>query len=269
MEKLRAARFDIVIVPYGTKLGTVAWEQFAAQFCRQLLAVYPDGSTRYYKNDHFNRILYNMAYLRSMFGKVPPLPGQHVLEVGCSDGLPCDIVAREQPASVVGVDMLDTVGLLYQNPLVTYRKLDATTLPFEDNSFDLVYSIATFEHVADPLAAFNEMKRVLRPGGYGYVQTAPFYYTPFGHHMFGYFDDYPWIHVRLSKAEIIDYARKSGIAAKIESVRGGSAENYIEAMINLHHVNGKLLHEYGVEEFGVSLMSRSPASNAVTKARTW
>jgi ubiquinone/menaquinone biosynthesis C-methylase UbiE len=250
LDKLRAAKFDCVIVPYGAKLGATAWERFIAQFCRQLLAVYPDGPDRFYRDDHFNRILYNMAYLRSMFSHVPSLAGRRVLEVGCSDGLTCDIVAREKPAAVLGVDMLDTTGLLYPNSLCTFRKLDATRLPFEDRTFDLVYSIATFEHVSDPLAAFHEMKRVLKPGGLGYVQTAPFYYSPFGHHMFGYFDDYPWIHVRLAKAEIIEHAKKSGAAAKIEAARGGRAEEYIEAMINQHHVNGKLLHEYGVEEFG-------------------
>jgi ubiquinone/menaquinone biosynthesis C-methylase UbiE len=250
LDKLRAAHFDCVVAPYGSQLGTIAWEHFASQFCRQLLAVYPDGPWRFYRDDHFNRILYNMAYLRSMFSHVPSLAGQRVLEVGCSDGLTCDIVAREKPASIVGVDMLDTTGLLYPNPRCTFRKLDATHLPFDDRTFDLVYSIATFEHVSDPLAAFHEMKRVLKPGGFGYVQTAPFYYSPFGHHMFGYFDDYPWIHVRLAKAEIVEYAQKTGAAAKIEAARGGRAQDYIEAMINLHHVNGKLPQEYGVEEFG-------------------
>jgi hypothetical protein len=82
--------------------------------------------------------------------------------------------------------------------------------------------------------------------------------------MFGYFDDYPWIHVRLSKCEIAEYARQSGIAAKIESARGGMAESYIEAMINLHHVNGKLLDEYGVEEFGAQ-----PGVEIVSFQRTY
>ena len=250
IDSLRAGNFELVVVPYGPKLGNVAWERLASFFCRQLLAIFSDGTTRLYRNDHFSRILYNMAYLRSMYAQVPAVAGQRVLEVGCSDGLPSDLVAHEAPASVVGVDMLDNMGLLYAHPRVAFQKLDATTLPFADRSFDLAYSIATFEHVDEPLAAFNEMKRVLRPGGYGYVQTAPFYYSPFGHHMFGYFDHSPWIHVRRSKAEIVEYAHQSGLAAKIESARGGTAENYIEAMINLHHVNGKLLHEYGVEAFG-------------------
>jgi len=161
------------------------------------------------------------------------------------------------------VDMLQTVGLRYNNPRCKFHHLDATTLPFADSSFDLVYSIATFEHVSDPLETLKTIKRLLRPGGYGYIQAAPLYYSPFGHHMFGYFDHYPWIHVRLSKTEISEYARANGIAAKIEAARGGRAEDYIESMINLHHINGKLLHEYKLEEFaslpGVEIIKYTPS----------
>ena len=32
---------------------------------------------------------------------------------------------------------------------------------------------------------------VLKVGGYGYVQMGPLYHSPFGHHMFAYFQDYP------------------------------------------------------------------------------
>lgn len=38
-------------------------------------------------------------------------------------------------------------------------------LPFADDSFDLVISVAVLEHVRDPFAAARELKRIVRPGG--------------------------------------------------------------------------------------------------------
>jgi SAM-dependent methyltransferase len=42
---------------------------------------------------------------------------------------------------------------------------EASELPFEDRSFDLVFGHAVLHHLADLDAAFREFRRVLRPGG--------------------------------------------------------------------------------------------------------
>src|SRR5918998_5557238 len=42
---------------------------------------------------------------------------------------------------------------------------EATALPFEDDSFDLVYGHAVLHHLPDLEGAFREFRRVLRPGG--------------------------------------------------------------------------------------------------------
>ena len=49
---------------------------------------------------------------------------------------------------------------------------DAHQLPFEDDAFDAVVSYNTFEHLADPAAAGDEIYRVLKPGGSLRLQTA-------------------------------------------------------------------------------------------------
>jgi len=49
---------------------------------------------------------------------------------------------------------------------------DLTSLEFDDNSFDLVLSSDVMEHVVEPYAAFEEIARVLKPGGV-YIFSIP------------------------------------------------------------------------------------------------
>ncbi len=51
----------------------------------------------------------------------------------------------------------------------------ALDLPFDPQSFDTVVSTEVLEHVPDPLLAFKEMHRVLRPTGYLILST-PMYW---------------------------------------------------------------------------------------------
>lgn len=48
---------------------------------------------------------------------------------------------------------------------VTGRIADAVSLPFADESFDIVAAHYMLYHVPDPRQALHEFRRVLRPGG--------------------------------------------------------------------------------------------------------
>lgn len=53
---------------------------------------------------------------------------------------------------------------------VTLMVADATCIPEEDASFDAVFDIAILHHVEDWRAALREVGRVLRPGGFFYLE---------------------------------------------------------------------------------------------------
>lgn len=211
--------------------------------------IQPDNSIRTYEGENLHRLLYNKAYLSSMFSVVPQPGGRIVLEVGCSDGLVCDIFSQLGAKHVTGIDVMDTVGCGFRNPAITYRAMDAAKMEFPDQSFDITYSIATFEHVPNPYAVLSEMLRVTKIGGYCYVQAAPLYHSPFGHHMFAYFQDYPWIHLRKSPTQILAYMKQHGIDKKIEQEFEIISESYLAEMLTHDHINGLFLPDYGLSAF--------------------
>lgn len=249
IEELKRGWFDSVIIAYGERFfADQQIESLLGSVCRSVYVVYPNRKIRHYTGDNYDRLQYNRTYLRSMFRFAPNLHHKKVLEVGCSDRLTCDIIANEQPGTVIGIDMMPLSPSGFDDPRVTYSQMDAHSLEFSDNTFDLCYSIATFEHCTDPFTVLQEMKRVTKAGGVCYIQAAPLYYSPWGHHIFGYFDDYPWIHLRKTTAEIIDYCRSNGIAKVLEE-KGQNIINFIEGNINQKHINGKRLVEYRLDEF--------------------
>ena len=78
--------------------------------------------------------------------------------------------------------LIKTDAYLYSTDL--HSLVDAHQMPFPDNTFDYVYSLAVFEHLHSPWIAANEIFRVLKPGGKVFILTA------FMQHMHGYPNHY-------------------------------------------------------------------------------
>ena len=91
--------------------------------------------------------------------------GRDILEVGCGTGLILDRVTQFSK-STIGLDL--SPGML---EVAKRRGLDvvegsARALPFQDNSFDVIYSFKVLAHIPDLAQVFDEMARVVRPGGH-------------------------------------------------------------------------------------------------------
>jgi ubiquinone/menaquinone biosynthesis C-methylase UbiE/glycosyltransferase involved in cell wall biosynthesis len=251
VQRLVDEKFDCITIPwtFPETFDHNSLETLASKISNCIEIWNSCGERRLYRGENLHRLVYNKAYLASMFQVVPSPRGQTVLEAGCSDGLVCDIFTLCGVHKIVGIDVMETVGCSFPHDRIEYHVMDMTRMSFPDQSFDLVYSIATFEHLTSPHRALLEMLRATKVGGYGYVQAGPLYHSPFGHHMFAYFQDYPWIHLRKTTPEIVALAKERGIDKAIERDLSMTCERYVEGMLNVDHVNGLFLEDYRLREF--------------------
>ncbi len=96
-----------------------------------------------------------------------------VLDIGSGIGGPALILAGEMGARVVGIDLEGPLVARAQaygeaaglGERVEFRQVTVGPLAFDDESMDVVYSSGAFTQVEDKLGMFEEVFRVLKPGG--------------------------------------------------------------------------------------------------------
>lgn len=100
--------------------------------------------------------------------------GQHILEIGFGGGDLIDrLLKTRKPLKITAIDMSHTAVAMALNRFRTAIAADrlvvhqatAEAMPFADNTFDAIVTVNTVYFWADILAAFNECKRCLKPGG--------------------------------------------------------------------------------------------------------
>ena len=101
-------------------------------------------------------------------------PGFDVLDAGCGPAtISAGIADAVYPGHVTAMDIsqaqVSNAERLTQGREILNLEIVAGSvyeMPFPDRSFDLVFSHALLEHLAEPLKAVKEFHRVTRPGGF-------------------------------------------------------------------------------------------------------
>jgi ubiquinone/menaquinone biosynthesis C-methylase UbiE len=99
--------------------------------------------------------------------------GSKVLEAGCGVGAQTLMLASNSPdAEIKSIDIsVESIcrakSLLQKHNIsnVEFQVADLFNLPFEDKSFDHIFVCFVLEHLKDPIAALESLRRVLRKDG--------------------------------------------------------------------------------------------------------
>ncbi|MEK7104199.1 MAG: methyltransferase domain-containing protein [Patescibacteria group bacterium] len=92
-----------------------------------------------------------------------------VLDLGCGNGRFVDII-KEKGGEYFGTDVSENlINIAKENyPHESFQTTESLKLPFSDNCFDIIYSIAVLHHIPSKdfrLEFLQEAKRVLKLGG--------------------------------------------------------------------------------------------------------
>jgi ubiquinone/menaquinone biosynthesis C-methylase UbiE len=116
--------------------------------------------------------------------RISGLEDKRILDVGCGTGGELRNLLRygAKPENLFGIDLLeDRINVAARlSPNIQFRCCNAESVPFKDNSFDIVTQFTAFTSILDKQMKKNvagEMLRVLSPGGmilwYDYHRSNP------------------------------------------------------------------------------------------------
>ena len=141
------------------------WE---AEPCGVEHAEAPEGTREFY--DQIEARRNELEPFIGRFARFEEQRGKRMLEIGVGAGTDFIRFARAG-AIATGVDLTEHAVQLVRRRLELegldgqLETADAENLPFEDESFDFVYSWGVLHHTPDTPKAVREAMRVLRPGG--------------------------------------------------------------------------------------------------------
>ncbi|MDP2710642.1 MAG: class I SAM-dependent methyltransferase [Solirubrobacteraceae bacterium] len=144
--------------------------------------------------------------------------GRSVVDVGCGYGSSCFALVQRGATRVVGIDVsrdfidFAEAELARSAPAlqaaIEFRHVEQEGAQLGER-FDVAMSKDSFEHIADPEAYLDVMKRYLRPGGELAIGFGPLWRSPYGAHQ-KWMSKLPWAHLLFPERVLMDRWQRLG-----------------------------------------------------------
>ena len=112
----------------------------------------------------------NFEVIEELFKIIELSSINNVLEIGCGVGVVSEHLNNIYKMNVIGTDVDPKqikIAKIFnkENKSLKYIEADATELPFENDTFDLILTLWVLHHIRDWRKVLEEIKRVLKPMG--------------------------------------------------------------------------------------------------------
>ncbi|MBA3872783.1 MAG: methyltransferase domain-containing protein [Anaerolineae bacterium] len=137
-----------------------------------VILLYDRFAKRYDNIKHYHREYEEMYIAKPVMDAIAPQTNPLVLDVATGTGRVPLALARYEgfEGHIIGADLSrkmlhQAAENIYPYECATFIWCPAETLPFPDNTFDVITCLEALEFMTNPAAVVTEMVRVLRPGG--------------------------------------------------------------------------------------------------------
>jgi SAM-dependent methyltransferase len=158
---------------------------------------------------YFEQRVAETSHYRKLFSPFVSFEGKTVLDLGCNRGYLLHSFLQHESFEAIGADLVSYYlkeAVRDYGDHIKFVQTTPTSSPLPSESVDVVFTIDTIEHLSKPKEIFEEVFRMLRPGGVFLVHFNP-WLNPHGHHLEDIIT-FPWPHVVFSMKTLLNVAEK-------------------------------------------------------------
>ena len=137
-----------------------------------------DRLEKWVVNSWWDKVFHKFFGIGRLLKRIPDEKFDKILEIGAGVGITTKFISKKFPKSMITAtdydpEQVEKAGKGLANSGIVVQQADATSLKFENNSFDACFAILVFHHIENFNEAITEISRVLKPGGKFYVIDVP------------------------------------------------------------------------------------------------